>query len=216
MWSGPIIFIRLRASFAGHGSCPTFAGRDPLGEAVPLRQGAGPGAGTGDALVDEGRKTGKKWKAIQDAGMVFPGWPCGWAYLLAVRNMAATRNRTITQARRPSAPAGGTASDRPRCPAPWSSHSVVSGRTTVTSLLESGWTVNPPPNVAALLQPPGLAHRSSGNREGVVPQGLVAQDEILVEAQLEGGRTLPVMGRRRVLQGSGRWDRHRTVGHASH
>ena len=63
---------------------PNLRGEGPCGEAVPLRQGAGPRAGTGDALVDAGRKTRKKGKAIPASWMVFPGWPCGWACLLAV------------------------------------------------------------------------------------------------------------------------------------
>ena len=55
---------------------------------------------------------------------------------------------------------------------------------------------DPPANVAALLQPLGFPHRPAGDREGVVPQGLVAQAELLAEAQLEGEGRLTVVDRR--------------------
>ena len=85
--------------------------------------------------------------------------------------------------------------------APWAWQSVVSGRVIVTSPL-----------------PLGLLDRSAGDREGVVPQGLVAQAELLAEAQLEGEGPLPVVGRGDVLQAGGqrrrRQTRHRIRGRA--
>ena len=77
---------------------------------------------------------------------------------------------------------------------------------------------DPPADVAALLQPLRLLDRSAGDREGVVPQGLVAQAELLAEAQLEGEGALPVVGRGDVLQAGGqrrrRQTRHRIRGRA--
>ena len=49
-----------------------------------------------------------------------------------------------------------------------------------------------PAQVAALCDPLSLLHLSPGHREGMVPQGLVAQAELLAEPQLEGEHVLPV------------------------
>ena len=50
-------------------------------------------------------------------------------------------------------------------------------------------------------QPPCLHHLATRHREGVVPQGLVAEAEFLAESELEGELALPVMGVRRVVNG---------------
>ena len=46
------------------------------------------------------------------------------------------------------------------------------------------------------------------HREGVVPQGLIADEKLLTEAQLEGEGVLPVMGRRTAVNAGGQrlWD----------
>ena len=58
---------------------------------------------------------------------------------------------------------------------------------------------DPPEDVARLVQPLRLLHRSAAHREGVVPQGPVAYPGLLSEPQLEGERVLAVVGCRNVL-----------------
>ena len=72
-----------------------------------------------------------------------------------------------------------------------------------------------PVGVAGLGCPLRLLHRSAGHREGVVPQGPVAQAELLAEPQLEGERVLAVVGRGNVLQAGGQRRRRVVFGVAA-
>ena len=68
-----------------------------------------------------------------------------------------------------------------------------------------------PAQVASFCDPLGPRHRSPVLRERVVPEGLVAQLELLTELQLEGERVLSVMGLRRVVDAGSQRRRRRGV-----
>ena len=83
--------------------------------------------------------------------------------------------------------------------APCSSQSSGDRQDDRDSAVGVGPDRDPPEDVARLVQPLRLLHRSAAHREGVVPQGPVAYPGLLSEPQLEGERVLAVVGCRNVL-----------------
>ena len=68
--------------------------------------------------------------------------------------------------------------------APWASQSVVAGSTMVDIPVGVRADADLPPDVAGPIQPPRLRHFTARHRERVVPQGHIAQRELLAETQL--------------------------------